>query len=315
MSALSRASNRGALLYSQPMYPSYITEAALDNLIQHALHEDVGSGDVTTLATIPEETQAEAHFLAKADGILAGCMVTERVFTHIDAAVEVIWTLQDGAPLTSGTIFGTVRGAARSLLVGERLALNLMQRMSGIATATRQMVDAARPHRARILDTRKTAPGLRFLDKWAVKVGDGENHRIGLYDRILIKDNHITACGGIVPAIQAAQAYRAAHDPSLEIEVETRTLAEVEDVLATGGVEYLLLDNMVRLREDGIVDTSRLAEAVALVDGRIATEASGNVTLATVPAIASTGVDYISSGALTHSVTALDISLKIALQA
>lgn len=296
------------------MYPSYLTEAALDDLIQHALREDVGSGDVTTLATIPTETQAEAHFLAKADGVLAGCIVAERVFAQVDPEVEVTWRFHDGAPLRAGVVFGAVRGAARSLLVGERLALNLMQRMSGIATATRQMVDAARPHRARILDTRKTAPGLRLLDKWAVKMGGGENHRIGLYDRILIKDNHIAARGGIVPAIQAAQAYRAVYNPSLEIEVETRSLAEVEAVLATGGVEYLLLDNMVHLRADGAVDTSRLAEAVALVAGRIATEASGNVTLITVPAIAATGVDYISSGALTHSVTALDISLKIALQ-
>lgn len=293
------------------MYPSYLTEAALDDLIQHALREDVGPGDVTTLATIPTEIQAEAHFLAKADGVLAGCIAAERVFAQVDPEVEVTWSLHDGASLRAGIVFGAVRGAARSLLVGERLALNLMQRMSGIATATHQMVDAARPHRARILDTRKTAPGLRLLDKWAVKIGGGENHRIGLYDRILIKDNHIAARGGIVPAIQAAHAYRAAHDPSLEIEVETRTLAEVEAVLATGDVEYLLLDNMVHLREDGAVDTSRLAEAVALVAGRIATEASGNVTLATVPAIAATGVDYISSGALTHSVAALDISLKV----
>lgn len=297
------------------MYPSYLTEAVLDAVIVRALQEDVGSGDVTTLATIPAATQAEARFLAKADGIIAGCIVAERVFAQVDPEVEITWAAQDGDLIEKGTYFGTAQGSARSILVGERLALNLMQRMSGIATATKHMVDATYPHAARILDTRKTAPGLRLLDKWAVKLGGGENHRIGLYDRILIKDNHITACGGIVPAIQAAQAYRAVHNPDLAIEIETRTLAEVEEVLAIGGVEYILLDNMVHVDAEGTVSTSMLQQAVARIDGRIKTEASGNVTLATVPAIAETGVDYISSGALTHSVTALDISLKITLDA
>lgn len=295
------------------MYPSYLTESELDAMIDRALQEDVGTGDVTTLATISAATQAEARFLAKANGIVAGCTVAERVFARVDPEVVVTWTLQDGDAVETGLFFGTVQGAARSILVGERLALNLMQRMSGIATATHQMVAATHPHKARILDTRKTAPGLRLLDKWAVKLGGGENHRIGLYDRILIKDNHITACGGIVPAIQAAQTYRASHDPELAIEIETRTLAEVDEVLSVGGVEYILLDNMVRLEAGGTVDASMLEQAVVRIDGRIATEASGNVTLATVPVIAATGVDYISSGALTHSVTALDISLKITL--
>jgi len=175
------------------------------------------------------------------------------------------------------------------------------------------MVEAAKPHGAQILDTRKTAPGLRLLDKWAVKLGGGANHRIGLYDMILIKDNHIAAAGGVAEAVQAAQSWRSAHQPHLKIEVETRTRAEVETVLELGGVDVVLLDNMVDRHGDGTVDTSRLAEAVALIDGRIATEASGNVTLETVPAIAATGVDYISSGALTHSVPALDVSLAIRL--
>jgi nicotinate-nucleotide pyrophosphorylase (carboxylating) len=173
------------------------------------------------------------------------------------------------------------------------------------------MVEAARPHRARILDTRKTAPGLRLLDKWAVLLGGGENHRIGLFDLVLIKDNHIAAAGGLAPAVRAARRYLQETGRPLSIEVETRTLDEVRAALDEEGIDILLLDNMVRLRDDRSVDTTRLEAAVSLIGGRIRTEASGNVTLATVPAIAATGVDYISSGALTHSVQALDLSLSI----
>jgi nicotinate-nucleotide pyrophosphorylase (carboxylating) len=193
--------------------------------------------------------------------------------------------------------------------MGERLALNLMQRMSGIATATRAMAEAAGD--ATILDTRKTAPGLRLFDKWAVRLGGGTNHRVGLYDMFLIKDNHIAAAGGIRAAIDAAGRYRKTHAPDLAIEIETRTLDEVDEVLAIGGVDRVLLDNMVEVGDNGLVDVTMLAEAVRRVGGAFETEASGNVTLATVPAIAATGVDFISSGALTHSVRALDISLKI----
>ncbi len=296
------------------MLPPYLTDDALTHLIRLALDEDVGDGDVTTAATIPDGTPAEAYFLAKANGVLAGLDVATRVFAEVDPAVHIQWQAADGDRVTEGTVFGTVEGPAQSLLIGERLALNLMQRMSGIATATRQMQDAALPHPAQILDTRKTAPGLRLLDKWAVRLGGGTNHRIGLYDRILIKDNHIAAIGGVAQAIAAAHRYRDTNNPALEIEVEVRTLDELDAALATTPVDYLLLDNMVSLHPDGRTDTSMLAEAVQRVGGCIATEASGNVTLATVPAIAATGVDYISSGALTHSVTALDISMKITLQ-
>ncbi len=303
------------------MLPPYLTDDALDALVARALAEDVGPGDVTTAATIPPETDAEAHFLAKEAGVLAGLYVAGRVFAAVDPAVRVRWTAADGDATAAAAVFGRVEGPARSLLTAERTALNLLQRMSGIATATRRMVDAVRmvdadrPHRARILDTRKTAPGLRLLDKWAVRLGGGENHRIGLYDRILIKDNHIAAAGGIGPAIAAAHAYRTRTGRTdLGIEVEARTLDEVRAVLAADPVDYILLDNMVHRAPDGALDTSMLHIAVALIDGRIATEASGNVTLETVPAIAATGVDYISSGALTHSVTALDISLKIVLR-
>lgn len=297
-----------------PALPPYLTLDALDTFIDQALAEDVGAGDVTTRATVSPTTRAEAHFRAKEDGVLAGLLVAERVFAAIDETMDVAWTTSDGEAITDGATFGTVRGRAHGLLTAERLALNVLQRMSGIATATRRMVEAARPHPARILDTRKTAPGLRLLDKWAVRLGGGDNHRLGLYDMILIKDNHLAAAGGVRAAIEAAQRYRQDNDPNLAIEIEARTLDEVRAVAATGGVDVILLDNMVKVQPDGVIDTSLLQKAVALVGGRIATEASGNVTLATVPAIAATGVTYISCGALTHSVKALDLSLKIDLE-
>lgn len=294
-------------------YPPYLTVDALTDLITRTLAEDVGAGDVTTLATVPPEKTAHAHFLAKENGVVAGLLVAERVFAAVDPSLRVAWTKADGARVKRGTTFGTVHGAAHSILTAERLALNFLQRMSGIATFTRRMVQAVHPHAARILDTRKTVPGLRLLDKWAVRLGGGENHRIGLYDMILVKDNHIAAVGGVREAIEAAQRYRQDTNPSLYIEVETRTHDEVQAVLDTGGVDVILLDNMVDQQPDGTIDTTRLQEAVALVDGRMATEASGNVRLETVAAIAATGVTYISCGALTHSVTALDISLNIEL--
>ncbi len=292
--------------------PPYLTPDALDTFIDRVLAEDVGPGDVTTRATVPPTTRAEARFLAKQDGVLAGLLVAERVFAAVDEALEVAWTKADSDVITGGGTFGVVRGPARGILTAERLALNVLQLMSGIATFTRRMVEAARPHPARILDTRKTAPGLRLLDKWAVRLGGGENHRLGLHDMILIKDNHIAAVGGVRAAIAAAQRYR--EDQNLYIEIEARTLEEVQAVLETGGVDTILLDNMVAVQPNGTIDTSLLQKAIALVDGRMATEASGNVTLATVPAIAATGVTYISCGALTHSVKAMDLSLKIELK-
>lgn len=293
------------------MLPEYLTEDDLEALIYRALREDVGPGDVTTEATISPNVEAQGRFLTKEKGILAGCFVAERTFALVDEALEVTWELHDGAETTPGSPVGLVEGAARSILTAERLVLNFMQRMSGIATATRRMQDAADPYGARILDTRKTAPGLRPLDKWAVTLGGGTNHRYGLYDQILIKDNHITAANGISEAIRAANAYRERYDAALPIEIETRTLDEVRAVLDTGAVDCILLDNMARHRPDDTFSTDMLREAVSLVDGRFETEASGNVTLDTVPAIAATGVDYISSGALTHSVQALDISLDV----
>ena len=293
--------------------PKYIDRGDLDLLIAAWLAEDVGSGDVTTNATIPAGCTAEARFLVKEDGVIAGIDVASRVFQRVDASLDVSFTGKDGDSVSADTIIGSVSGNAASIMVAERLALNVMQRMSGIATATSRMVRAAGASGCTILDTRKTAPGLRFLDKWAVLLGGGQNHRVGLFDMILIKDNHVDASGGMANAIRSALSYRAKHNPDLKIEVETRTLDEVREVLSFDGVDRVLLDNMVTV-SDGVVDTTRLAEAVSLVDGRVETEASGNVTEATVSAIAKTGVDFISSGALTHSVRALDISLRVVIQ-
>lgn len=292
-------------------HPAYVTTEGLRDLIERALAEDVGDGDVTTAATVGRGTPAEARFVAKEDGILAGRRVAELVMHQVDGTLDLSWTRDDGQTIYRGTSFGAVRGEAASILTAERLTLNLMQRMSGIATETRRYVDAVRRHGARILDTRKTVPGLRMLDKWAVKLGGGENHRIGLFDMILIKDNHIAAAGGIGKAI--ASARRFAEGKELKIEVETRTLDEVDAVLAADGVDMILLDNMVDVEPGGAVTVYRLREAVERIAGAVTTEASGNVTLETVETIAKTGVDFISSGALTHSVRALDISLQMKL--
>ena len=289
--------------------------ADLDALIARALAEDVGHGDVTTEATIPAGTAATARFLLKEDGVVAGLAVAERVFEAVDPDLDVAWTAADGDRLSAGTVFGTVAGRARSILVAERLALNLMQRMGGIATAAARMAEAAAP--AVVLDTRKTAPGLRALDKWAVALGGAANHRAGLYDMVLVKDNHIAAAGGVRAAIDAVGRHLIETDYDVQVEVEARTLDEVDavlDAVASGArVDRVLLDNMAR-RTDAGLDVSMLEEAVRRVGGRVETEASGNVTLETVGRIGQTGVDYISSGALTHSVTALDVSLKIGLE-
>ena len=290
-------------------------EADLGTLITRALAEDIGPGDVTTEATIPAERNATARFLLKEDGVVAGLAVAERVFAAVDPDLEVEWTASDGDVLLAGTTFGSVRGRARSILVAERLALNLMQRMGGIATAARRFAEAAAP--ATVLDTRKTAPGMRAVDKWAVRLGGAQNHRAGLYDMVLVKDNHIAAAGGVRAALEAVQRHLGERDLEVPVEIEARTTAELEAVLEAVGdgirVDRVLLDNMAVRTEAGL-DVSRLEDAVRLVDGRVQTEASGNVTLETVGRIGTTGVDFVSTGALTHSVRALDVSLKVALE-
>ena len=294
--------------------PAYLTPDQLDAVIQRALDEDIGPGDVTTEATVALDRPARARLVAKESGIVAGLHAAARTFAAVNETVKTHWQVDDGSAVESGAVVGQIEGPARALLIAERTALNLLQRMSGIATATRQMVDAAAPHGAEILDTRKTAPGLRRLDKWAVRLGGGTNHRLGLHDLILIKDNHIAAAGSVKAALRSAEQFRAARNPSLKIEIETRTLDEVDAALDAGGAEILLLDNMVTVCPDGSVDTAMLETAVKRAGGQERTEASGNVTIDTVAAIAATGVDAISSGALTHSVRALDLSIQMELQ-
>jgi nicotinate-nucleotide pyrophosphorylase (carboxylating) len=274
------------------------TRNQLQPIIQRALDEDLGDGDVTTQCTIPAEATLSGDFIAKANGIIAGLEVARLTFALIDERVQVAFSIRDGEAVTTGQVFGTVNGPTRSLLSGERTALNFLQRMSGIATATHRYMEAVKPYRAIILDTRKTAPGLRLLDKWAVALGGGMNHRVGLFDMVLIKNNHITAVGSITAAIKRVRECDDRHRP---IEVEVRTLDELREAL-TLQTDRILLDNM---------SLEQMREAVGITQGRVPLEASGNVTLETVNAIAATGVEYISSGALTHSVKALDISLTL----
>ena len=270
----------------------------IDAIIRNALVEDIGSGDVTTLNTIPADATLSGELLVKADGVVAGLDVFCRVFELVDPRVQVTTLAADGDRVQRGDIITTVNGPGQAILTGERLALNILQRMSGIATATRRYVDAVAGTRAVILDTRKTAPGLRVLDKLAVRLGGGQNHRFGLYDMAMIKDNHIAAVGSIGEAVLRI---RAGDPQGRPIEVEVTNLDQLREVLPLD-VDRILLDNM---------DNGTMAEAVSIAAGRTPLEASGGVSLHTVAAIAATGVDYISVGALTHSVTALDISLDV----
>lgn len=292
--------------------PDFITNTFVNDLINRGLKEDVGTGDVTTLATVDAGTMATAVFTVRQDGVVAGLWMADRVFETVEAALHTSWHVDEGAYLVAGSRVGKVKGPARGLLTSERLALNIMQRMSGIASATRKMTELAASYGTKILDTRKTAPGLRALDKWAVQIGGGENHRLGLFDMILIKDNHIKAAGGIEAAVAAARRFCMEDGRQMKLEIEVRSLEELELVLGLEGVDVILLDNMAHITDDG-VDVSVLRKAVEMVGGRVPTEASGNITLDTVGPIASTGVTFISSGALTHSVTALDIGLDIEL--
>lgn len=290
----------------------------IKKIIVNALCEDVGytGEDITTNSTIAVGKMVSARFLAKADGVLAGLAVAEVVFETVDRQITVEWSMKDGDAVKKGTYFGTVRGSARSVLVAERIALNLMQRMSGIATATNRMVQKCKGSKTRILDTRKTVPGLRVLDKLGHVSGGGTAHRSGLHDMVMIKDNHITAAGGITKAVNLTKEFLARKRMGhIKIEVETRTFDEVREAVGLAGkIDRVMLDNMVKVT-DGKVDTSMLEQALDMINGKMETEASGNVTLETVGAIAKTNVDFISTGAVTHSVMALDISLKISLDA
>lgn len=267
-------------------------------IIRRALEEDIGDGDVTTLCTVPAEAIVNGRLIAKQAGVVAGLEVAKLTFSLVDKRVQFTSWVADGDLVEAGSIIAEISGPGRALLSGERVALNFLQRMSGIATLTRRFVAAVTDTSAVILDTRKTVPGLRLLDKWSVRLGGGQNHRMGLYDMVLIKNNHIAAVGGIVEAVARV---RAGDDRQRAIEVEVRTLSELREALELN-VDRIMLDNM---------GLEEMQQAVRLADGRVPLEASGQVSLDNVAAAAATGVDFISVGMLTHSVEALDISLWI----
>ncbi|MEL7601007.1 MAG: nicotinate-nucleotide diphosphorylase (carboxylating) [Bacteroidetes bacterium GWD2_45_23] len=273
----------------------------INNLIELAFAEDIGDGDHTTLCSIPAEETGQSRLIIKEEGILAGVEVAKTIFHKFDNNLEIEVFLNDGTPVQPGDIAFVVSGKIQSLLQTERLVLNVMQRMSGIATMTRKYVKQLEGTPTRILDTRKTTPGMRMLEKQAVKIGGGENHRIGLFDMILLKDNHVDFAGGIENAIHRAQTYLKEKNKSLKIEIEVRNLQELDEVLRVGGADRIMLDNF----------TPELTrEAVQIVGGRVELESSGGITFETIRRYAETGVDYISVGAITHSVKSLDMSLK-----
>ncbi len=272
-----------------------------NRLIELAFAEDIGDGDHTTLCCIPEDATGSSHLLIKEDGILAGVEVAKNVFAAFDPTLKVEVRIPDGSPVKVGDIAMVVTGKTRSLLQTERLMLNIMQRMSGIATMTRQYVERIKGTHTRILDTRKTTPGLRMLEKQAVEIGGGTNHRIGLFDMILLKDNHIDFAGGIENAIDRCHRYLKDKKLDLKIEIEVRDFGELQRVLDKGGVDRVMLDNF------SVPDTRK---AVKLIAGRVETESSGGITFDTIRDYAEQGVDFISVGALTHSVKGLDMSFK-----
>ncbi len=272
-----------------------------DRLIDLAFAEDIGDGDHTTLCCIPEDAMGRSHLLIKEDGILAGVEVAKKVFHRFDPEMKVEVLMGDGARVKKGDVAMIVSGRTRSLLQTERLMLNIMQRMSGIATMTNRYVERLKGTHTRVLDTRKTTPGMRMLEKAAVKIGGGVNHRIGLFDMILLKDNHVDFSGGISNAINRCHEYLKARNLDLKIEIEVRNFDELRQVLDCGGVDRIMLDNF------SVADTRK---AVEIIDGRYETESSGGITFDTIRDYAEQGVDFVSVGALTHSVKGLDMSFK-----
>lgn len=273
----------------------------IEDLLDLAFAEDVGDGDHTTLSTIPADAMGRSRLIIKEDGILAGVDVALRVLAKVDSTIRTVVMINDGAEVRKGDVVFVAEGPVRSLLVAERTMLNIMQRMSGVATMTRRYQDELKGLHARVLDTRKTTPGMRILEKEGVRIGGGTNHRIGLFDMILIKDNHIDFAGGIEKAIERAREYCRENGKNLKIEVEVRSLDDIRRVLAIGGVDRIMFDNF----------TPELTrEAVRLVDGKVETESSGGITIENLRAYGEAGVDFISVGALTHSVKGLDMSFK-----
>lgn len=284
------------------MTHSVLHDSRVSRLIELALVEDIGMGDLTSDAIIPESQLGRADLLCKEDGIVAGLEVAALVFQYCDHSITLQQLIPDGEIARKGESIAAIDGSTRSILKGERTALNFLQRMSGIATTTHKYVHAVAGTRARIIDTRKTAPGLRVLDKWAVRLGGGFNHRFGLDDMVLIKDNHIVAAGGLTKAVQMCRTFLEAQEIDVAIEVETKNLDEVREALYCRDIQRIMLDNF---------SLDEMRKAVELIARKVEVEASGGVTLQTVRSIAETGVDFISVGALTHSVKGLDISLEL----
>ena len=269
--------------------------------ISDALKEDVGDGDHTSLSTIPKNLKGKMHLLVKEGGIIAGVEAACQIFKIVDKTLKVKVLIKDGTPVKKGDVVFVIEGNTRNMLILERLVLNIMQRMSGIATKTNYLQSLCEGTKTRVIDTRKTTPGFRFFEKWAVVIGGGSNHRYGLYDMVLIKDNHIDFAGGILQAIDAANTYLKTKRKKLDVEVETRTLNDVKKVLAHGKIKRIMLDNYT---------PKQTLEAVKLIDRKFEVESSGGITEKNIRAYARCGVDYISIGALTHHIKALDMSLK-----
>ena len=283
------------------MLSPYLTERNIRYFIKTALAEDIGDGDYSSLGAIPPDQVSHARLLIKQDGIIAGLTLAERIFHYVDPEIRIEFEKKDGDPVRNGETGFRVRGNAQAILSAERVVLNCLQRMSGIATYTGQMRQLIKGSRARLLDTRKTTPNFRLPEKWAVAIGGGVNHRFGLFDMVMLKDNHIDYAGGVREAILSTVSYLNAQNLNLKIEVEVRNLDELREVLETGHVSRVMLDNML---------PSNIREAVRLIGGRMETEASGGINEKNIGEIAETGVDFISVGALTHSYKSLDMSLK-----
>jgi len=273
----------------------------IDQIIENALAEDIGDGDHTSLSCIPSDAKGKAKLLVKDKGILAGVVVAEKIFHKVDPDLKLTILLHDGASIENGDIVFFVEGSSVSILSSERLVLNFMQRMSGVATATHELTQLIKGTNAKILDTRKTTPLLRELEKMAVRIGGGTNHRMGLYDMIMIKDNHIDFAGSIENAISAVKSYLTAKNINLKIEIEARTIDDVNEIMRIGGVDRIMLDNFI---------PENLKTAIDLINKRFETEASGGINKDNIRKYAETGVDYISVGAITHQIKSLDLSLK-----
>lgn len=287
--------------FTDKNYPAYLTEEAMAGFIGAAFAEDVGVGDQSSLGAISPDARSTARLLVKDNGILAGIDAAAMIFHFYDPTLVMTAMYKDGDEIKKGDIAFTVEGLSRSILSCERIVLNCMQRMSGIATYTHRLSQLITGTNVKLMDTRKTTPNFRLMEKWAVLIGGGINHRFALYDMVMLKDNHIDMAGGIKTAIENTKRYLAAKNKQLRIEVETRNLQEVKEALAVGGIDVIMLDNM---------SVSDMREAVTLIGGKCKTEASGGITESTIKCIAETGVNYISVGALTHSVKSLDLSLK-----